>query len=86
MSPGGRFFEDVAESRVAFTDSDVATSTADLKAYPFRKAAPGLFGNSRMPPKSNVHDLLECPVCMNLMCPSIHQKVKRSREIDANRV
>ncbi|TQE01223.1 hypothetical protein C1H46_013130 [Malus baccata] len=73
MSPGGRFFEDVAESHVAFADSDVATSTADLRASPFRKAAPGLFGNPGMPPNSNVHDLLECPVCMNLMCPPIHQ-------------
>ncbi|KAM1354391.1 hypothetical protein PS2_028540 [Malus domestica] len=73
MSPGGRFFEDVAESHVAFADSDVATSTADLRASPFRKVAPGLFGNPGMPPNSNVHDLLECPVCMNLMCPPIHQ-------------
>lgn len=73
MSPGGRFCEDVAESCMAFADTDVATSTADLRASPFRKAAAGLIGNPGLPPNSNVHDLLECPVCMNLMCPPIHQ-------------
>ncbi|XP_016652432.1 PREDICTED: E3 ubiquitin-protein ligase SINAT2-like isoform X2 [Prunus mume] len=73
MSPGGRFCEDVAESRMAFADSDVATSTGDVRTSPFRKAAPGLLGIPGMPSNHNVHDLLECPVCMNLMCPPIHQ-------------
>lgn len=73
MSLGGRFCEDVAESRMAFADSDVATSTGDVRTSPFRKAAPGLLGIPGMPSNHNVHDLLECPVCMNLMCPPIHQ-------------
>ncbi|PQQ11341.1 E3 ubiquitin-protein ligase SINAT2-like isoform X1 [Prunus yedoensis var. nudiflora] len=73
MSLGGRFCEDVAESHMTFADSDVATSTGDVRTSPFRKAAPGLLGIPGMPSNHNVHDLLECPVCMNLMCPPIHQ-------------
>lgn len=73
MSPGGRFCEDVAESHITLADSDAATSFSDLRTSPFRKALPGLNGNAGMPSNKNVHDLLECPVCMNLMCPPIHQ-------------
>ncbi|XP_062016129.1 E3 ubiquitin-protein ligase SINAT2-like isoform X1 [Rosa rugosa] len=73
MSPGGRFCEDVADTHITLADSDAATSFADLRTSPFRKALPGLNGNAGMPSNKNVHDLLECPVCMNLMCPPIHQ-------------
>ncbi|XP_024156455.1 E3 ubiquitin-protein ligase SINAT2 isoform X2 [Rosa chinensis] len=73
MSPGGRFCEDVADTHITLADSDAATSFADIRTSPFRKALPGLNGNAGMPSNKNVHDLLECPVCMNLMCPPIHQ-------------
>ena len=73
MAPGGGICKDVIESRLAFADYDMATSSSDLRGSPLRKAATGLGGNLGATSTNNVHELLECPVCLNLMYPPIYQ-------------
>ncbi|KAK6233466.1 hypothetical protein QUC31_005872 [Theobroma cacao] len=73
MAPGGGICKDVIESRVAFADYDMATSSMELRGSPLRKAATGLGGNLGATSTNDVHELLECPVCVNLMYPPIYQ-------------
>ena len=73
MAPGGGICKDVIESRLAFADYDMATSSSDLRGSPLRKAATGLGGNLGATSTNDVHELLECPVCINLMYPPIYQ-------------
>ncbi|XP_030955705.1 E3 ubiquitin-protein ligase SINAT2-like [Quercus robur] len=67
------FCKEVTESCTTSMDSDLATSSAELGSSNYRKADPGLSGNPGRPSNNDVHDLLECPVCMNLMYPPIYQ-------------
>ncbi|CAL1386168.1 unnamed protein product [Linum trigynum] len=67
MAPGGT----TCKEEITFTDCDTMTFSADSSA-PFRKAAP-LSGGSLGTSTCNVQDLLECPVCMNLIYPPIYQ-------------
>ena len=67
------FCKEVTESCTTSMDSDLATSSAELGSSTYRKADPGLGGNPERPSNNDVHDLLECPVCMNLMYPPIYQ-------------
>lgn len=73
MAPGGGICKEVCESRSAFADYDVTTANLELRSSPFRKATTGVGGKHGMPSTSGVHELLECPVCMDLMHPPIHQ-------------
>uniref|UniRef100_A0A7N0UHA7 RING-type E3 ubiquitin transferase n=1 Tax=Kalanchoe fedtschenkoi TaxID=63787 RepID=A0A7N0UHA7_KALFE len=72
MAPGGGTYE-AAESRPAFADKDMASISVELRSSPFRKSASSAGGLYRARSNSEVHELLECPVCMNLMYPPIHQ-------------
>lgn len=73
MAPGGGSCKEVIESRVTFADYDMATSSADLRGSPLRKTATALGGNLGSTSMNDVHELLECPVCVNLMYPPIYQ-------------
>uniref|UniRef100_A0A6P3ZTW1 RING-type E3 ubiquitin transferase n=1 Tax=Ziziphus jujuba TaxID=326968 RepID=A0A6P3ZTW1_ZIZJJ len=73
MSPRGSFCREVIEAHISCGDSDVATSNAEARSSPFKKAASSLSGNLGMASTNDVHELLECPVCMNLMYPPIYQ-------------
>ncbi|KAJ9697827.1 hypothetical protein PVL29_007109 [Vitis rotundifolia] len=73
MAPGGGICKEVCESRSAYADYDVPTANLELRSSPFRKATTGVGGKHGMPSTSGVHELLECPVCMDLMHPPIHQ-------------
>ncbi len=73
MSLGGGFCKEVTESCITSADSDVQTSDAELGSSTYGKAALGLGGNPGNPSNYDVHDQLECPVCMNLMYPPIYQ-------------
>lgn len=71
MAPGGN--EEVIECRglaSANFDYMATTSNVDLRSSPFKKAK-----EIGMPSKTanDVHELLECLVCMNLMYPPIYQ-------------
>lgn len=70
MYAGGGFCHEVTESCIASADLNPASSSAELRSSAYRKAGPGLGGN---PGNNDVHELLECPVCMNLMYPPIYQ-------------
>ncbi|MBA0667044.1 hypothetical protein Golax_000122 [Gossypium laxum] len=73
MAPGGGICKDVIESRITFAEYDMATSSAELRGSPLRKAATSLGGNLGATSTNDVHELLECPVCLNLMYPPIYQ-------------
>lgn len=71
MAPGGGYCKEVIESHIAYADYDMATSSVELS--PCRKATTSFGGNLGMTSNNDVHELLECPVCMNLMYPPIYQ-------------
>lgn len=73
MAPGGSFSKEIFESHIVPSEYDLATSGLELRSSPFRKAGPSLGGNMGIPSTNDVHELLDCPVCMNLMYPPIHQ-------------
>lgn len=45
------------------------------------KTSPGLGGKNGLYSTNGVHELLECPVCTNLMYPPIHQVHLQSRYV-----
>lgn len=74
MAPGGSVYQDVLESRTTFADYGIAPTEMEFRNSTFRKSASvggGKVGG--MASNSAVHELLECPVCLNLMYPPIHQ-------------
>lgn len=73
MAPGGGICKEVIESSIAFADYDMATSNVELRGSPCRKATTGCGGNLGTTSNNDVHELLECPVCLNLMYPPIYQ-------------
>ncbi|KAA8549613.1 hypothetical protein F0562_001369 [Nyssa sinensis] len=73
MTPGGRIYQDVIESLTAVADYDLAPTNIEFRSLPPRKSTTAVGGKLGMPSSSAVHDLLECPVCLNLMYPPIHQ-------------
>ncbi|KAK8505721.1 hypothetical protein V6N13_061734 [Hibiscus sabdariffa] len=64
---GGGVCKEVVESRFAFADYNMATLSADSRGSPLRKTGTGSTWTN------DVHELLECPVCVNLMYPPIYQ-------------
>lgn len=68
-SSAASFCKEVTELRLASIDSQAATSRPEFKGVTFRKASTGGFARSR----NDVHELLDCTVCMNLMHPPIYQ-------------
>uniref|UniRef100_A0A2P2K2Z3 RING-type E3 ubiquitin transferase n=2 Tax=Rhizophora mucronata TaxID=61149 RepID=A0A2P2K2Z3_RHIMU len=72
MAPGGIISEQMNELCVAMEVSTMATCNAELRDSPCRKAAAHL-GRNLGTSTSNVQELLECPVCWNLMFPPIYQ-------------
>ncbi|GAA0173051.1 ubiquitin-protein ligase [Lithospermum erythrorhizon] len=64
MVPGSSSIDDV-ESRVSVSDYGIAAENVEYSNMPFRKL--GKTSNTA------VHELLECPVCMNMMYPPILQ-------------
>ncbi|KAF4371121.1 hypothetical protein F8388_020848 [Cannabis sativa] len=76
MSLGGGFCKEMIESHVTYGDCDASsatTSNLELRNSPFKKGVLTLSENIGIASNNDVHELLECPVCMNLMYPPIHQ-------------
>ncbi|KAH9740821.1 E3 ubiquitin-protein ligase SINAT2 [Citrus sinensis] len=73
MAPGGGICKEVIESSIEFSDYEMATSSVELRGSPCRKATTGFSGNLGTTSNNDVHELLECPVCLNLMYPPIYQ-------------
>ncbi|THF93938.1 hypothetical protein TEA_017628 [Camellia sinensis var. sinensis] len=85
MAPGGSVYQDVLESRTAFADYGIAPTEMEFRNSTFRKSASvggGKVGG--MASNSAVHELLECPVCLNLMYPPIHQTKRYLKKTQAN--
>lgn len=68
-SSAASFCKEVTELRLTSIDSEAATSRSEFKGVSFRKASTGGFVRNR----NDVHELLDCTVCMNLMHPPIYQ-------------
>ncbi|PSR86877.1 E3 ubiquitin-protein like [Actinidia chinensis var. chinensis] len=73
MSPGGNVYQDVLESRTAFSDYDIVSTETEVRNSSFRKSTAVGGGKPGMASNSAVHELLECPVCLNIMYRPIHQ-------------
>ncbi|XP_057955620.1 E3 ubiquitin-protein ligase SINAT2-like [Malania oleifera] len=71
MAPGGSICNEVGS--FSFTDTDIGTTNVELRSSPFRKSPGSFSGKLGMSSTNGVYELLECPVCMDLMCPPIHQ-------------
>lgn len=74
MDLGGSSFKEVLEAQLIFSDYETAKSKSEANCNgtftKSRTCSDGKNGNSS---KNGVYDLLECPVCKNLMYPPIHQ-------------
>ncbi|KAF4361348.1 hypothetical protein G4B88_005138 [Cannabis sativa] len=82
MSLGGGFCKEMIESHVTYGDCDASsatTSNLELRNSPFKKGVLTLSENIGIASNNDVHELLECPVCMNLMYPPIHQELGNIR-------
>lgn len=68
MIPGGRFYQDVTESR-----GDYGVKSANMEGRSCLRLCSSAGGRHGMASNSVVHELLECPVCLTIMHPPIHQ-------------
>lgn len=70
----GSSFKEVLESHMIFSDYEKAKFKSEVNCNNMfvnsRICSDGKNGNNS---KNGVYDLLECPVCKNLMYPPIHQ-------------
>jgi len=73
MAPGSGVYHDVLESRAVSTDYGIVPTEMEFRSSPFRKCGAAVSGKRGMASNSAVHELLECPVCLNVMYPPIHQ-------------
>lgn len=60
-------------SQISFTDYETTSSELLSRRSNCGKVATSMGGSAWSPLNEDVHDLLECPVCMNLMYPPIYQ-------------
>ncbi|KAL0369394.1 UNVERIFIED_CONTAM: E3 ubiquitin-protein ligase SINAT2 [Sesamum angustifolium] len=71
MTSGGSTYESKIESRNA--DYGIATESVEFRSSPHRKVLTPNVSKRGISSNTAVHELLECPVCMNVMYPPIHQ-------------
>jgi E3 ubiquitin-protein ligase SIAH1 len=70
----GSSFKEVLESRLIFSDFETSKSKFEANCNStFAKPRTCVDGKNGNHSKNGVYDLLECPVCKNLMYPPIHQ-------------
>lgn len=72
MAPDGGVCKQVVESHPKHVKYDVGMGKME-KNNTLIKSAIGLGEKHRIPSTNGVHELLECPVCTNLMYPPIYQ-------------
>lgn len=73
MAPvGSSAYQDVTETRAGLADYGMKAANTEVRSSGFRKSV-SVAARQGLASNSAVHDLLECPVCMNLMYPPIHQ-------------
>ena len=72
MAPGGGVCKEVVESHPKYANYDITAAKAEKRSTQI-KSNSGWGEKHGMPSTNGVHELLECPVCKNLMYPPIHQ-------------
>ena len=72
MAPGGTTYKEALESNWIGLDYEVRMSKVEATNKPAKSASVSI-GKIRSSNGSGVHELLECPVCTNLMYPPINQ-------------
>ncbi|KAK8611187.1 hypothetical protein V6N13_131248 [Hibiscus sabdariffa] len=72
MAPGGSACKEVVESLPTVVDNDVATTKTESNPTT-TKSSVGFIGKHGVHSNNGVYELLECPLCRNLMHPPIHQ-------------
>ena len=72
MAPGGSACKEVVESHTPVADYDIATTKSESNTTTM-KSAVSFVGKHGIHSNNGVYELLECPVCTNLMYPPIHQ-------------
>lgn len=72
MAPGGGACKEVVDSHPPFVDYDIATTKSESNTTTVKSAISfvGKHGNHS---NNGVYELLQCPVCTNLMYPPINQ-------------
>lgn len=75
MIPGGTY-KGIIEGHSS--DNDVAPEIIEYRASPHRKISSFNGPKRGMTSNTAVHELLECPVCTNVMYPPIHQVITPS--------
>ncbi|KAE8735176.1 E3 ubiquitin-protein ligase SINAT2 [Hibiscus syriacus] len=73
MAPGGSACKEVVESHSPVADHDSPTKTESNTTT--MKNAVSFVGKHGIHSNNGVYELLECPVCTNLMYPPIHQNL-----------
>ncbi|KAL1121284.1 hypothetical protein V6Z11_D01G221800 [Gossypium hirsutum] len=79
MAPGGNACKEVIESHSPVADYDIASAKSESNnatsttTTATMKTSVNLVGKHGIHSNNGVYELLECPVCTNLMYPPIHQ-------------
>lgn len=75
MAPGGSAYKEALLSSNSTTGLDYEVIMAKVEASSNKpaKATSGSIGKYGIHNSNGVYELLECPVCTNLMYPPIHQ-------------
>ncbi|WJX17738.1 E3 ubiquitin-protein ligase sinat2 [Trifolium repens] len=74
LGGAGSSFKEVLESRLIFSDFETSKYKFEANCNStFAKSRTCVDGKNGNHSKNGVYDLLECPVCKNLMYPPIHQ-------------
>lgn len=69
MTPQGSTYKSIIESQDA--DYAIAPEIVEVGTFPSRKSS--TLAKRGAASNTAVHELLECPICMDVMCPPIHQ-------------
>lgn len=73
MAPGERAFPIINEAGISLSDYLTVPESEGFRSSPYKHAATIVNNKVGMPSDTAVHDLFECPVCMNIMYPPIQQ-------------
>ncbi|MBA0734602.1 hypothetical protein Gogos_018502 [Gossypium gossypioides] len=82
MAPGGSACKEVIESHSPVADYDIASAKSESNnatsttTTTTMKTSVNLVGKHGIHSNNGVYELLECPVCTNLMYPPIHQVIR----------
>ncbi|CAA2982692.1 Hypothetical predicted protein [Olea europaea subsp. europaea] len=79
MTPRGSTSENFIERKDV--DYAIAPEIVEVGTFPSRKSS--TLAKRGVASNAAVHELLERPICMNVMCPPIHQVVKIPSHITA---